>query len=582
MTKRVLLFLLLSLSISFAQDNSNQSIDFKFKQAVNLFDALQYQRSLNIFESILEKPMNSKTTISFLFKGKALIKLARYNEASEELSQFIKRFPRSNYINEARLSLTNSLYQEKKYYQAFNECLKIISDSPDTFYYNYSKSTAERLGLNYLSSFEISQFEDSLRSNTNQAKSFLLLILGKEYLKEGNVDEARKSFGKLVRNYPSSKESTEAISLNQDIMLNHSSNAPSNIIGVMLPLEGKNVSAQAANSANEILEGIQFAVSEFNKDKTSKDRIGIMVLNTGLDENKIEQIKNEVEFLPQLKAIIGPIFSNEVRKALNVFKNTNIPIISPTATDTGLTNINNNFFQANPPLDLRGKLMAQYIFLSENKTRVAVLNAIDGYSPLLSRSFKEEFVKLGGEIDISETYKSNSFDVVEQVKNIDDTTNIFDAIYIPLADKIDATAILSELAVDSVNTSIYGNQDWLFAKGYETSPDLSNRVVFTSDFYFDYKSFAFQNFSKRFFDQVNRDINRNICYGYDTAEYLLDLLRGSAMGREDIIKKMESGFTSIGYHNNISFNQDRVNCYLNIVKYNNGLFKLITKFKSEN
>ncbi len=580
MLKKVLLFILILLSVSFAQEESNENINLKFKQAINLYDALQYQQALNIFNSILEQPVNSKTTISYLFKGKALIKLSMFNEASKVLYEFMKQYPKSNYINEARLTLTKSLYQEKKYYEAFDQCLKIISNQPDTFYYNYSKSIAGRLSLNYLSSFELSRFEDSLGVKDKKAKSFLLLNLGKAYYKEGNIAEARKSFGKLVRNYPASKESNEAIALNQQIITNRANNIPTNIIGVMLPLEGPNVSASAANSANEILEGIKFAISEFNKGKD--DSIGLIVLNTGMDENKIKQIKNDVEFIPQVKAIIGPLFSNEVRKALRIFKKTNIPIISPTATDTGLTELSDNFFQANPPLDLRGKLMAQYVFLREHRTSMAILNAMDGYSPLLSQAFEGEYKNLGGYIEISGIYKSNSFDVSEPIKIIGDTLNIFDGMYIPLSDKIDATAILSEIAVDSINTYIYGNQDWFFAKGYETTPDLSNRVTFTSDYYFDYNSFLFQDFSKKFFNLYKKDINRNICYGYDTAEYLLKLINGTKMSREEIINKMESGFTSLGYHNNICFNEDRVNCYLNILKYDNGIFDLITKFKVEN
>ena len=580
MLKKILLFILILLSVSFAQEEFNENINLKFKQAINLYDALQYQRALKIFNSILEQPFNSETTISYLFKGKALIKLSMFYEASKILNEFIQKFSRSNYINEARLTLTKSLYQEKKYYEAFNQCLKIISNKPSTFYYDYSKNIAERLSLDYLSSNELSRFEDSLNVKDKEVKSFLLLNLGKAYYKEGNVAEARKSFAKLVRNYPASKESNEAIALNQQILTNRASNIPSNIIGVMLPLDGPNVSTSASNSANEVLEGIKFAVSEFNKGRD--DSIGLLILNTGMDKNKIQQIKNDIEFIPQVKAIIGPLFSSEVRKSLNIFKNSNIPIISPTATDTGLTELSDNFFQANPPLNLRGKLMAQYVFLKEHKLSMAILSAEDGYSPLLSQTFEGEYKNLGGYIDISGIYKSNSFDVSVPVKIIADTLNIFDGMYIPLSDKIDATSILSEIAVDSINTYIYGNQDWFFARGYGNTPDLSNRVTFTSDYYFNYNSFLFQDFSKRFFNQYKKDINRNICYGYDTAEYLLKLINGTKMSREEIINKMESGFTSIGYHNNICFNEDRVNCYLNILRYHNGIFDLITKFKVEN
>jgi len=43
--------------------------------------------------------------------------------------------------------------------------------------------------------------------------------------------------------------------------------------------------------------------------------------------------------------------------------------------------------------------------------------------------------------------------------------------------------------------------------------------------------------------------------------------------------KMISGMISSGMHNNISFDERRVNRFLNIVRYKDGVFELIDKFR---
>src|SRR5690606_17211518 len=156
-----------------------------------------------------------------------------------------------------------------------------------------------------------------------------------------------------------------------------------------------------------------------------------------------------------------------------VFKNKNIPIISPTATENELTDINEFFFQANPSFDMRGKAMAQYVFFVENKRKIGVLNANQGYSPLLSLAFTSEFERLGGEVTVRETYSSGSLELQDQWRRISGYLGIIEGLYIPLSDKTDAKAIVNELLMNSVNIPIYGNQDWFYSKVYSGTGGLT-------------------------------------------------------------------------------------------------------------
>jgi hypothetical protein len=142
--------------------------------------------------------------------------------------------------------------------------------------------------------------------------------------------------------------------------------------------------------------------------------------------------------------------------------------------------------------------------------------------------------------------------------------------------------ILAGFVKYDFNVPIYGNQDWLTAKGFETSLKLSNNLTFTTDYFFDYQGDDYYNFNSDFNSTTGKDINRNILYGYDAAKYLLTVIRNIEPTRNNIKFKMMSGIISTGYHNNISIGENRINKFLNIVRYKDGVFELIDKFRLNN
>jgi branched-chain amino acid transport system substrate-binding protein len=574
-----LTFIILILSsILTAQTSSDQKyIDSEFDLALRLYKANQYNDAYEIFNRIInEFKLNSKTTPSFVFKGKVLLAEKKYNEAVNTLQDFVSKYPGSKYLNEARATLADVYFQKEDYINALKQ-FGFIIESPDSGYYNaYARKTGENIALNYLAGGQLELLYNFFTNS--RAKSFFLLLAGEVYQHYGDIVDAKIALSELIQSYPNSDESAKA----QGLLNGGLSTAPipgnRTLIGVMLPMRTK-TDDKPITAGLEILEGIKFAVSEFNQSRDENNKIGIIIRNTEDDVQKILQIKNEFISTPGIKVVLGPVYSNEVQSALNAFKDVSIPIISPTATDDSLTLMNQNFFQANPSFEMRGKNMAQYLYYVENKRRMAVLNAIDGYSPDLANAFIDEFQKLGGEIIIKETYQSKTYNLSEQVSELLTFADTLEGIYVPISNKIDAPVILSALAQDSLFLPLYGNQDWFLAKGFESSPELSNNLTFESDYFIDYSSAAYQDFSKRFSARTNRDPNRNILYGYDLARYVLNILRIPNSNTDSIELKMESGFLGTGFHNNIAFGTDRVNRFLNVVRYRNGIFELVDKFR---
>ncbi len=570
-----IIFLLLSFK-SFSQTLSDTAkISSEFNEALNLYNSFRFDEAQKIFDKIAAKyEYNPQTTIAYLFAGKSLFKLKKYDEAEKTLKKFLSKYSGSKYADEARLTLADISFQQKNYYVSLKELSSLIDSTNSSFYESYAKSAGEKMALNYLSSSQILTLYDSL--SVNNSNSFILFLLGKSYLQDGDLKDAENTFSTFLKRYPESEEKSEVEDLSKQATGEKQNTVSTPVIAAMLPLTGAENSNES-RIASEILEGIKFAVSEYNI--THGKKIGLIIRNTERNINRINKIKNELMNLTSLKAIIGPVYSDEVRAALEAFKGTDIPIISPTATDDSLTNLYSNFFQANPSFIIRGKVIAEYIYYVENKRRMAVLNAEEGYSPIIADAFIKEFESLGGEIIIRQLYNSNNNSFSAQIAAIAADSSKLDGVYLPIVNSQDVPAILSQFVLYNFNLPIYGNQDWFLAKGFETYPTLSNKLTFTSDYFFDYADTAFQIFSKKFLDQTNVSANRNVLYGYDAAEYLLKAVKNFNVDLVSLKNELVSEFVYKGYHNNIYFDSERVNKFLNIVRYKDGKFELVDKFK---
>ncbi len=578
MYKNIIL-LLTGISISFfnyAQTYSDGTINSQFRLAVNMYNSGDYDQALVIIDKIInDNDYNSKTTAAEFFKAKIFFEEEKFESAKKVLSGFVEKYPRSRYLDEIKILLVKYNLEVANYYNAFRESASLIDLTSSDQYKNDARILAQAIALNYLNENQLQRIHDSFTNN--EIKSFILLQLGKVLLKSNDVLRAKSILNELVNKYPGSEEYYEAKRL-LDSPLDFSTVASTKLaIGVILPLETNSSGEYTSETAAEILEGIKYALHEFNKSR--EEKIGLVVRDTKSDIDEVRKIVNEFSSISAIRAVLGPIYSNEVRATLQESDKYNIPIISPTATDDDLTEISENFFQANPSFSVRGRAMAQFLFFVENKRRISILNSIEGYSPLLAANFAEEFEKLGGTIVRKETYKDGGISFDEQIGRIVADSMLIEGIYIPLSENSVAPIILAGFVKYNLNIPIYGNQDWLTARGFETSLSLSNNLTFTTDYFFDYQGDDYHDFNSDFNSTTGRDINRNILYGYDATRYLLTVIRNIEPTRTNIKSKMISGITVIGYHNNISMGEKRINKFLNIVRYKDGVFELIDKFR---
>lgn len=550
----------------FPQINEEQ----KLAEALKLFKDKKYGSALITFEEISEKE-NKKQTLAKFFVIKTLTELKKFSEAEKAALAFLEKFSESRYADEVSILLVKSYLEQKKYKSAFNQTINLIRETNSASYKIEAKSIAEGIAKNYLSSYDLKEFAE--KETDRKIKAFLLFSLAQIYNLEGETLKTENTLKEIIENYSDCEEYFSA----KNYFYNSEENRKSadNTIGVLLPLTDSD--GKTNNISQEMLEGIKYAFHELNIQRENK--IGLLIRNSKRNEEQINKIIEEFNSDESIKAVIGPVYSDESEIVVSSLNKTDLIFISPTATDEDLSDNNDQFYQANPPFTVRGKVFAQYVYLKEGKKNFAILNSLDGYSPILAKSFADEFQKLGGNILVKETYRSKSIDLSRQISNLIPHIGNLDGIYIPLSDRSDAEVILSEMLKQNVIVPVYGNQDWLNAKGLETSSTISNTLKITSDYFIDYSDKTFADFNNNFLNTTGKEVTRNVLYGYDTAKFLATVLRSIQPTRNTIKLKIASGLKSIGYHNNISFSKRKRNLYLNILSYSDGKFYLIEKYR---
>ena len=184
-----------------------------------------------------------------------------------------------------------------------------------------------------------------------------------------------------------------------------SSGAPTKgdvIVYVAGPLSGFQ-----ANTGQTVAGGVRLMAEQLNR---SGGLLGYKVKVVALDDEAdsdvaagvAAQIKEAVDRGDRVLGVIGHPNSGQTAAAMDVYKDLAIIVITPTASEVGLTQQGyRNFFRVNAANDLQAKTGADYLTSKLGAKKVAVLYNDDSYGIDLGKLVAAELTKLGAEVPVS-------------------------------------------------------------------------------------------------------------------------------------------------------------------------------------
>jgi branched-chain amino acid transport system substrate-binding protein len=188
-----------------------------------------------------------------------------------------------------------------------------------------------------------------------------------------------------------------------------------------------------ANTGQTVAGGVRLMAEQVNR---AGGLLGYKVKVVALDDEAdsdaavaiAEEIRAAVERGDRVLGVIGHPNSGQTSAAMEIYKNLSIIVITPTASEVGLTQRGyRNFFRVNASNDLQAQVGAEYLVSQLGAKKVAVLYNDDAYGIDLGKLVVSELANRGAETPLSIQVK------VEQNRFTDEVARIkaagVDAVY---------------------------------------------------------------------------------------------------------------------------------------------------------
>ncbi len=539
--------------------------------------------------------------------AKCKYKLQDYREVLKISQDFLTRYPGSEYRDDILLVQGNSYFQLNRFETAVQSWLNAVELS-------HNGALLQKIGFQVTKTlrykFDQTGF-DRMYAQAQSADSRILfqIALAEKEMQRGDKRKAEQIINKALQDYPASKFTRRA-----ETFFAGTEIEPSEIsLGLLLPLSGANEKIGA-----EIKAGFEFAFQEYNQ----KNNTALKLTIVDYGEELLTAIRAYQKLARNngVLAVLGPL-ENDISAACAAISDyETLPIVSPTATETDLTQLTDKFFQLNSTLTRRAEYLAEYAIDSLKLKRFATFAPLDNYFIKMVASFVADVQNHGGQIIDQEWYYPGDQDVNKQFMNLkraglrlafadsvlrfrpalrpeqvdsmyrryqneqyqlirendikvdsaDIAVKTIDGIFIPIFGQ-DLKFIAPQIAYSNIQAQYLGNSDWYDTEELKKNKNYINGLIFISDGYLNEENWDYKKFKNDYRTQTKTTPTIYNLVGYDCCRYMLRALpdtKGAApLTRAEYLQNLRRQGPYNGLYRSIRINEDQYNLQLRLLKY---------------
>jgi len=402
-----------SISQTFVEDTLvmyNSLAESSFLEGLKLYQMGKYDTSASIFLRVAkELPRNQRTTAAYVMAGKALCESNKPKESIKLLKDFIDIYSSSNYLDDAHYTLAIDYSKLGRFEDCANELINVINSSSDVKLLKRSKKMLTVVVDSQLTMKEVEYIRSDIKNI--EIGALLDLALAKKHISAGDIVSAMQLLRRVTDLPPNIEYVQEALTLLEKL-----EKESVITIGIMLPLMLKSDNPSAKMLGLEFFQGIKMAFDEYNQ--TANVKIAYDLRDTERNLSVAARHVSDLCNNEAVRAIIGPLLSNEVFACAGISNERGVPLITPTANANGISAIGPYIFQANPDFNMRGKAMAIFAFHALKARTFCVLSPKDDISKQIVNSFVNEIDSLGGKIIDVQWYISGAGDIRSEIADL--------------------------------------------------------------------------------------------------------------------------------------------------------------------
>ncbi|HMD14191.1 MAG TPA: penicillin-binding protein activator, partial [Bacteroidota bacterium] len=346
------------------------------------------------------------------------------------------------------------------------------------------------------------------------------MLLAQKYASTG---ETRKVFqtleGPLSRPAPS-MYAAEMRSLEQNIH-----EVPKLTIGVLLSLMKHQTLNPVSSIATDILDGINFALSEAKNSIARVVSLSLDVRDTGRDSATTVELMRDFCDEADVAAVIGPLFSNLTTYCVPLDEQEHIPLITPTADGDNIAAMGKYIFQLSPDFVTRGKAMARFAVQDLGMSTLAVISSAEPEGKAISQSFTDEAKSLGATIVAVEFYNGGVTDMHDQFidlrtaafhvaqqnddpQDLNIPVSLIQGVFLPIESSDEIGVLSAQMKYFNINAALLGDGAWNDPNQLDQHKRDVNGVIFCSDSFIDETDSATAHVRKTFSEQMKKTPSR--------------------------------------------------------------------------
>ncbi|XJS10242.1 ABC transporter substrate-binding protein [Aerococcaceae bacterium WGS1372] len=300
------------------------------------------------------------------------------------------------------------------------------------------------------------------------------------------------------------------------------------------------LSGAAASYGQQMLEGLELAVEKVNEAGGVLDGQEIEIISYDNKSDVTESASVAQRLVSDdVVGVVGPATSGNTQAQIPIFTEAQIPMVSPSATDDGITldsagDVLEYFFRVCFNNSYQGSAGAA--FAADNlsaKSAIIFVDQSSDYSRGLADNFIAEFEKRGGTVVLEDSFTAGDTDFSAILTSA--LSQEFDVIYIP-AYYTEAGLIIKQAREMGIEQAIIGPDGFSSDVLVELAgAENANDVYFTDHFSDASEEESIQSFLADFEDKFGKEGGTWNALGYDAAMLIIDAIERSGSTDPQVI-----------------------------------------------